>query len=78
MTATPADLTFRPATPDDAGVLADLVNSAYRGDSSRAGWTTEADLITGARIDAIELRRLVAAEGSMILLCIQSDRKSVV
>ena len=72
MTDTPADLTFRPATPDDAGVLADLVNSAYRGDSSRAGWTTEADLITGARIDAIELRRLVAAEGSMILLCIQS------
>lgn len=39
------DLSFRPATAADAPLIAALVNSAYRGDSSRAGWTTEADLI---------------------------------
>src|ERR1051326_679321 len=33
-----------------------LVNSAYRGDSSRAGWTTEADLLDGQRTDAETLR----------------------
>jgi len=28
-----------------------LVNSAYRGESSKQGWTTEADLLDGLRID---------------------------
>lgn len=65
------DLSFRPATDADAPRLETLVNSAYRGDASRAGWTTEADLVTGARIDAAELQRLMAEEGSMILLCVQ-------
>lgn len=31
--------------------LVELVNSAYRGESSKAGWTTEADLLGGQRID---------------------------
>lgn len=29
-----------------------LIESAYRGESSRAGWTTEADLLGGQRLDA--------------------------
>ena len=33
----------------------ELVESAYRGDASRAGWTTEADLLDGQRTDAEEL-----------------------
>jgi GNAT superfamily N-acetyltransferase len=36
---------------DVPGLLA-LVHSAYRGESSRAGWTTEADLLDGPRLDA--------------------------
>jgi ribosomal protein S18 acetylase RimI-like enzyme len=48
----------RVATRDDVPALVTLVNSAYRGDSSRAGWTTEADLIGGIRIDT---ERLLAA-----------------
>jgi GNAT superfamily N-acetyltransferase len=32
-----------------------LINSAYRGETSRRGWTTEADLLDGARIDEITL-----------------------
>ena len=43
--------TFRNATPDDVPALVALVTSAYRGDASRAGWTTEADLLDGNRID---------------------------
>ncbi len=67
------DLSFRPATTDDTEALVALVNSAYRGDASRAGWTTEADLVTGARIDGAELLRLLGAEASMILLCLQGE-----
>jgi GNAT superfamily N-acetyltransferase len=43
-------LHFRVATADDAALLHPLVESAYRGDESRLGWTTEADLLTGNRI----------------------------
>jgi len=46
-----------------------LVNSAYRGESSRIGWTTEADLLGGQRTDADEIADLIGTEGSMILLC---------
>ncbi len=45
-----------------------LVESAYRGDPSRAGWTTEADLLDGQRTDASEVRELIGRDGSVILL----------
>ena len=50
---------IRPARAADVPGLLDLVTSAYRGDSSRAGWTTEADLIDGGRTDADELTELL-------------------
>ena len=40
-----------PATIEDVPQLNALINSAYRGDSSREGWTTEADLLDGVRTD---------------------------
>jgi GNAT superfamily N-acetyltransferase len=66
-------LLFRTAVAPDAGVVADLVNSAYRGDSSRAGWTTEADLLEGRRTNETEIRRLIEANGSIVLLCLQGE-----
>jgi ribosomal protein S18 acetylase RimI-like enzyme len=39
------------ANCDDAAALNVLVNSAYRGETSKKGWTTEADLLDGRRID---------------------------
>src|SRR5579864_3721201 len=39
------------ATIADAAGLTALVNSAYRGESSKKGWTTEAHLLDGIRID---------------------------
>lgn len=47
---------FRNATPADIDAIVALVTSAYRGDASRAGWTTEADLLDGNRIDPEVLR----------------------
>lgn len=67
-------LSFRPATIADAAFVAQLVNSAYRGDTSRAGWTTEADLLTGERINADEMQALIASEDTVILLCLQGEK----
>lgn len=51
--------TIEPATAEDVPVLNNLVNSAYRGESSRKGWTTEAGLIDGTRIDEAALLDLI-------------------
>jgi len=59
---------FRPAVMADVERIVALVNAAYRGESSRAGWTTEADLLDGQRTDAGEVSALIAAEDSIILL----------
>ena len=62
-------LTFRPARVEDATPLSALVNSAYRGDSSRQGWTTEADLLDGQRVNEPVLVEMMGRPGSVILLC---------
>jgi ribosomal protein S18 acetylase RimI-like enzyme len=66
-------LSFRPARADDVPAIVALINSAYRGDASRAGWTTETDLIDGPRTDDAEIRALVAADDSLLLLCLAGD-----
>ena len=62
------DLHFRAATTADLDAIVALVTSAYRGDSSRAGWTTEADFLDGNRIDAEVLRADIERTGSRVLL----------
>ena len=42
-------LSFRTAESSDTPTIVELVNSAYRGDSGKQGWTTEADLLDGQR-----------------------------
>jgi ribosomal protein S18 acetylase RimI-like enzyme len=64
---TPA-LTFRLATPADVGAIVPLVESAYRGDVSRKGWTTEADLLDGQRTDPDGVAELIAKPASCMLL----------
>ena len=65
-------ISFRPAVPADLPAIASLVNSAYRGDSSRAGWTTEADLLGGQRTDPDSLRDQLAT-GAAVLLLAQAE-----
>jgi len=60
--------TFRLATPADVAVIVPLVESAYRGDVSRKGWTTEADLLDGQRTDPVGVAELITKPGSCMLL----------
>ena len=62
------DLEFRNATGDDIPALVELVTSAYRGEASRAGWTTEADLLDGNRIAPEVLRADIERAHSRVLL----------
>jgi GNAT superfamily N-acetyltransferase len=61
-------LTFRTAQTTDISALIALVESAYRGDTSRAGWTTEADMLDGQRIDADSLQKTLSAPDNRILI----------
>ncbi len=67
-------LTFRPATAADVPALIDLVTSAYRGDASRVGWTTEADLLDGQRVDADGILGEINRPRSVILLAEQQGQ----
>jgi GNAT superfamily N-acetyltransferase len=59
---------FRIAEPSDAENLSRLVNSAYRGESSRRGWTTEAGLLGGQRTDPDTLREIICESNYVILV----------
>lgn len=61
-------LAFRTATLQDVANIVELVQSAYRGDSSRNGWTTEADFLDGTRTDTEEVSDIIQAADNVILL----------
>jgi len=64
---------FRYADKHDVTSIVALVDSAYRGESSRLGWTTEADLLDGQRTDEMEVFSLMNTENSYILLYESGD-----
>lgn len=64
----PTPIQFRAATPADIDALLLLVESAYRGDASRQGWTTEADLLDGQRTDPEGLLATIHRQGSVIVM----------
>ena len=59
---------FDRARIGDIEALHALVESAYRGESAKRGWTHEADLLGGQRTDAKALREIIAADNQVILL----------
>lgn len=75
---------IRAATPADLAPLHALVQRAYRGDAARAGWTHEADLVEGQRIepgalaailDNADERLLVAERDGVLIGCVEiTDR----
>lgn len=67
-------LDFRPATPADVPGLHRLVESAYRGDSARGGWTHEADLLESPRTSAENLAAVVADPREVLLLALDGER----
>ncbi len=71
-TVTPPDanasFTITAAGKDEAESLVALVNSAYRGQSSQRGWTTEDHLLGGQRTDAAAIQRIIDTPGHVILV----------
>ena len=58
---------LEPASSHDIAELHALIERAYRGESARAGWSHEADLLTGPRTSEEELRGLLEAGDSLLI-----------
>ncbi len=66
-----SEIDFSYATHDDIDALVDLVNAAYRGEPGEDGWTTEAELLDGQRVDAAMLDETLDRPGAHVLLAHQ-------
>jgi ribosomal protein S18 acetylase RimI-like enzyme len=66
--------TFRDAKDTDVDALVALIESAYRGDSSRAGWTTEADILQGQRTDPEGVLAVIKSPDSRLLTAERDGR----
>ncbi|MDO9078889.1 MAG: GNAT family N-acetyltransferase [Brevundimonas sp.] len=66
-------LYIREATADDIPNLHKLIEMAYRGEASRAGWTTEADLLAGQRTDPDDLATILSDPAQRILTAWRGD-----
>jgi ribosomal protein S18 acetylase RimI-like enzyme len=66
-------MTISAATIKDIPELVSLVNSAYRGDSSKKGWTTEADLLAGVRIVDSTLLEQMETPGQYFLKTVDDN-----
>ena len=63
---------------DSIPSIVGLLNRSYRGESSRAGWTTEADLIGGeVRTDLGDVTRTFEREGSVFLVSRSEEGETV-
>lgn len=71
-TTAPAPIVFRRAGKADVDAIVALVESAYRGDVSKQGWTTEADMLDGQRTDPVSVTELIVKPDSVVLLA-ESD-----
>ena len=67
------DINIEPLNKNDIEELVVLINSAYRGESSKKGWTTEADLLGGIRTDQQSVLDLVNTPGAIILTVKEED-----
>lgn len=66
-------LNFHKAELADAEAIAKLINSAYRGETSRKGWTTEADILDGLRTTTTEVGKMIKREDAFILIGVLKD-----
>lgn len=66
------------ATGNDAAAITALLNSAYRGEGSKQGWTTEAHLIAGeVRTTEDSLKEVMAKPGSVMLKVVDDQQKII-
>ncbi|MFF8573701.1 GNAT family N-acetyltransferase [Streptomyces sp. NPDC015140] len=76
MDTTAGRLIYRDATDADVDGIVALIESAYRGESSRVGWTTEADILQGQRTDPQGVLDVVKSPDSR-LLTVERDGRIV-
>ncbi|HEY4617425.1 MAG TPA: GNAT family N-acetyltransferase [Flavobacterium sp.] len=62
------------ATLGDVSQLNKLINSAYRGESSKKGWTTEANILEGIRTTEEELTKTLENAKNTILKFTENSR----
>lgn len=67
-------LHFHKAELVDAQDIAELINSSYRGESSRAGWTTEADILDGLRTTTQEVASIIKRDDAFVLVGVLRDQ----
>jgi len=64
---------LEPASHDDLPALHALIESAYRGETARAGWSHEADLLDGQRTDLAALEAMLADTAQHLLVLRDHD-----
>jgi N-acetylglutamate synthase-like GNAT family acetyltransferase len=62
------EIHFRSAEIHDAESITRLVNSVYRGENSKKGWTTEADLLEGIRITTEKIEEIINSPDDVIIV----------
>jgi len=66
-------LHFYKAELTDAADVAQLINSCFRGEISRKGWTTEADILDGKRTTASEIAATIRRNDAFVLMGVLND-----
>jgi ribosomal protein S18 acetylase RimI-like enzyme len=64
--------TLRTADAGDVDAIVALVDSAYRGESSRQGWTTEASLLEGQRTDVAAISAAIASANTRLIVAMDA------
>lgn len=67
------EINLKIASVDDAGKITNLVNSVYRGENSKKGWTTEADFLGGIRITTEKIREILERNNNIIFLASEGE-----
>ena len=67
-------ISYRLAQIDDVQPVVNLINSAYRGETSRAGWTSVVDILDGGRTTLEEVSDLIQSEEAFFLLSFEENQ----
>jgi len=69
--------TLRAADAGDVDAIVALVDSAYRGETSRQGWTTEASLLEGQRTDVAAISAAIASANTRLIVAMDAARQLI-
>jgi GNAT superfamily N-acetyltransferase len=67
-------LSFRLAATADVSAVVELIESAYRGEESLKGWTSEAGFIDGQRTNSQDISGLIDSPDARFVLAFDADK----